>query len=788
MCLRRLPAGHTWGGVGSRKDAMASAPGGLHIPVQLTPFIDRKKEIQTLRPLVAQQRMVSLVGPPGAGKTRLAVQLASEVAKRFHDGVWFVELAPLGDPAMVPRLVADTVGISEETGADPVDQLLKWLGSKRLLLVLDNCEQVVEEAARLSNQLLRGCPGLALLVTSRERLAVAGELVWPVQPMETPRPGRSYLPSELVRVESAMLFADRAWRARADFEITDDNAHAVATLLSRLEGLPLAIELAAAWSGTLSPADVVASLDDRFQLLTARDRFADPRHASLHAAIGSSYEALHPAEQSLFRQLGLFVGGWSLDAVAALSEAEASRAFAVHAKLVDRSLVTAKAQTVGPVRYRMLDSIRAYAVERLREAGELELVRDRLSAYYLQLAEQATPWLSGSDGLKWLRLLDAEHDNYIALLDLVPGLQRDVALRLTVALADYWRLRGHYAQASRRLKAAIVHSRERTPYLVRALSGLGMMAFLQIDQAGALRFTKRALAISSRIDDEGGRLRALEQLARVQFTSGDPMSAEACLRGSLDEAARWGDPTILSSYYFLLGQISLAAERYEESERLLQEAAELARQADHGELSALAWSMLGRLYLFQGRPAMAGPLLRQTLASLRHFGGPRHVVMLLDSLAAVAADEQKDELAARLAGAATTLHEHAGSPPPGTSPVWAQLATRWQRATLTMAGQKAYAEGRAMDVDLAISLALGEQPAPLTASSPTAALPHVSLTPRQVEIARLVAAGLTNRAIAQRLFISERTAEGHVEQIRNKLGFSSRTQIAAWVAEQERVN
>ena len=359
--------------MGSRKDATASAHGELHIPVQLTPFIDRKKEIQSLRPLVVQQRMVSLVGPPGAGKTRLAVQLASEVAKRFHDGVWFVELAPLGDPAMMSRLVADTVGISEETGAEPVDQLLKWLGSKRLLLILDNCEQVVDEAARLSNQLLRGCPGLVLLVTSRERLGVAGELVWPVQPMETPQPGRAYLPAELVKVESAMLFVDRAWRARADFEITNDNASTVAMLLSRLEGLPLAIELAAAWSGTLSPTDVVASLDDRFQLLT-RDRFADPRHTSLSAAIASSYEALQPAEQSLFRQLGLFVGGWNLDAVAALGEVEAKGAIAVHAKLVDRSLVTAKAQPVGPVRYRMLDSIRAYAVERLHGAGELEVV------------------------------------------------------------------------------------------------------------------------------------------------------------------------------------------------------------------------------------------------------------------------------------------------------------------------------------------------------------------------------------------------------------------------------
>jgi DNA-binding NarL/FixJ family response regulator len=435
----------------------------------------------------------------------------------------------------------------------------------------------------------------------------------------------------------------------------------------------------------------------------------------------------------------------------------------------------------------MLDSIRAYAVERLREANEVPWVRDRMAVHFLRTAETAAPQLSGPEARHWLQLLDADHDNYLSLIETESGLDPDMALRLTVALADYWRLRGRYAEARQRLRRAALRSRERSPYLVRALLGQGMMAFLQVELVDARRFTMRALAISRRIGDERGRLVALEQLARIEFNLGDQDRARACLERGMDDAELLADPTILSSYYFLWGQISLARQRFEEAERLLEEAAELARQAHHGELSGLAWSTLGRLYLLQGRPAMAGPLLKQTLATVRDFGGPRHVVMLLDSLAAVAADEQDDARAARLVGAAAAVHEQAGSRRPATSPVWSQVAAKWQRTVSTSDGQKAYSEGLSMNLDQAISFALGEEGLQVADASATTRQQQL-LTRRQLEIARLVAEGFTNREIARRLFISERTAEGHVEQIRNKLGFNSRVQIGAWISEHERPN
>jgi predicted ATPase/DNA-binding CsgD family transcriptional regulator len=769
-----------------RQTAGTARPGGrVHLPLQLTPFVNRRREVRALRPLLQQQRLVSLVGPAGTGKTRLALELATDVARRFSGGVWFAELAPISEPTLLAQAVAWSVGIADEGGASITEKLLERLRAERVLLVLDNCEHLVDEAARLGDLLLRGCPGLSLLATSRERLGIPGELVWRLDPMETPGPGLSYPARALAQLDSAVLFVDRAWRSQPEFAITDENAATVAELLRRLEGLPLAIELAAAWSGTLSPADMVARLDDRFRLLTARHRVMNPRHASLRAAIDSSYEALQSVEQSLFRQLGLFTGGWSLDSLTAVCELDPATVLDIHTRLVDRSLVRVRPPATGTTRYRMLDALREYALEKLREAGELEQVRDRFAAYLLTLAEASVNALSGADGPRQLELMDAEHDNFRALLEMVPPPAPDQALRLTVALADYWRLRGHYTEARLRVRAATRRSRERSPHLVRALLGLGMMAFLQVDRADGLRATRRALAIARRIGDGPGMLLAFEQLSRILFNSGDPAAARACLERGLRAAGQDADAVILSSYRFLLGQIALAEGRHEESASLLAEAVELGRQAGHGELSMLASSTLGRLHLLQGRPDQARPLLMETLAAARGFG-PRHVVMLLDSLAALAAEEGNYERAARLAGAAATVHERAGSRPPANSPIWSQLAARWERATATSAGRRAFAEGRAMDLDQAVRFALQEEAGrPETRARP-AAQAAVRLTRRQMEIARLVAEGLTNREIAARLFISERTAEGHVEQIRNKLGFSSRVQIGAWVVENDR--
>jgi DNA-binding CsgD family transcriptional regulator/tetratricopeptide (TPR) repeat protein len=433
----------------------------------------------------------------------------------------------------------------------------------------------------------------------------------------------------------------------------------------------------------------------------------------------------------------------------------------------------------------MLDVLRDYAADKLREAGELESAWRRFTASFLRIAESAAGQLTAAGGEHRLEELAAEHDNFRAILATGAPSDPAMALRLATALTDYWRLRGHYTEARLHLKAAVRRAPVYTPELIGALQSLGMLAFLQGDQADAARWTRRALAISRRTSDRHGWLRALEQLARVQFASGNLAVARECLDRGLEPARRLGDAAILCAYQLLLGQFALAEGRGDDGAALLAEAVELARRANHVELSTLASGVLGRLYLLRGRPDLAGPLLIDTLASVRRFGGSRHVAPVLESLAAVAADEGQDDRAAQLAGAAAALHEQVGARPPATSPVRAQLAGRWSRAVASGAGRRAYERGRGMDLATAVRFALGEPAGPVEAADAPPLAAGAVLTRRQLQIARLVANGLTNREIADRLFISERTAEGHIEQIRNKLGFSSRVQIAAWLVEQE---
>jgi predicted ATPase/DNA-binding CsgD family transcriptional regulator len=763
---------------------VGTAPAGhrLQLPPQLTPFIDRQRELGQLRPLLLEQRLLSLVGPAGIGKTRLALELAASVAKRFAGG-WFVELAPLREPEMLPRLVARSVGIEEES-ADAFQQLLEALSETRALLVLDNCESMEAASALLVDGLLRGCPHLTILVTSRVRLGVDGELVWRVAPLDTPQPGRPYTPHQLTRLDSAQLFVDRAWRSHPDFAITDANASDVAELLRRLEGLPLAIELAATWSSTLTPLEIVSRLDDRFQLLTARNHTMNPRHASLRAAIDSSYDALEEVERAVFRQLGLFAGGWSLRTMSSVCALEPEPALRVLVNLVDRSLVSGSGHPDGTTRYRMLDVLREYATDKLRESGELESAWGRFTTSFLRMAQSAAGRLTAAGGERRLRELGTEHANFRAILATGAPSDPAQALRLASALTDYWRLCGHYTEARRHLRAAIRRAPAYTPELIGALQSLGMLAFLQGDQPEAMRWTRRALAISERTGDRRGSLRAGEQLARIQFASGSLASARACLDRGMGAANLLGDPEILCTYQLLLGQFALAEGRADDGVERLARALDLARQADHVELSAVASGLLGRLHLLRGRPDLARPLLFDTLTSIRRFGSWRHVAPVLESLAAVAADEGQHERAAQLAGAAAGLHDQVGARPPAASPVRAPLAGRWARAVATGPGRRAFEKGRSMDLDQAVRYALDEAELP-TPPADSALRTSTPLTRRQLQIARLVAHGHTNREIADRLFISERTAEGHVEQIRNKLGFSSRVQIAAWLVEQQ---
>jgi predicted ATPase/DNA-binding CsgD family transcriptional regulator len=754
-----------------------------NLPHQLTPFINREKELGALSKLVFQQRLVSLLGPAGTGKTRLALQLAEVVKRRFSDGVWLVELAPLQEAELLPSVIATTLGIEEVPTADPLAALAAGLESRRLLLVLDNSEHLVEPVAFLVDGLLRACPQLAVLVTSRERLAVDGEMAWRVAPLETPLLGRRYAPAELARVAAVLLFVDRARRSGADFTVTSENASAVAEMVRSLDGLPLAIELAAAWTGTLSPADLRTRLADRFGLLTARGRSMNPRHASLRVAIDSSYEALAEPEKRLFRQLGLFAGGWTLESMRAVCETDPEGEVELLARLVDRSLVTVIVPPSGPTRYRMLDSLRAYALDRLRETDEEGHTRRRFAEHLLGFAETAAQSLTRRDGPLWLQALDADYDNCRSVLEMDSLDDPELRLRLAVALLDYWQFRGHFAEGRLWLTLLTESAREKTVTLARAWSGLGYFEWAQADMAPAMRHCRRGLAMSRRLGDSRALFAALQQLAQICFDLNDLRGARRRLAKAMEIARLLGDDRQVAICLCRLGQFTLVEERWDEAETLLTQALDLARKSEDAELLAVTTIVLGRLHIRQGRLELAERISAEGLIGLRGHGSPRPTAHLMESLAAAAAARGEAERAARLAGAAASTFGQAGTSRPEEAPLHAPVVALWRSALSTEQGQQAWSEGHEMGLREAIDYALRESAAPV-APRP-AASDRPGLTARQLEIARLVAEGLTNRQIAAALHISERTAEGHLEQIRNKLGFTSRVQIATWFIHSE---
>jgi len=754
-----------------------------NLPGQLSRFVDRDRELTGLRRLVLEQRLLTLVGTGGVGKTRLALRLAEAVRRQFPSGVWLVDLSLLQEPEMVARTIAQTLGIVEQGQADALDQLVAELGSQRVLVILDNCKNLVDAVAPLGERLLRSCPHLTLIATSRERLGVGGELVWRVEPMEVPASERRYDAEELAGIGAVELFLDRARRSSPEFTVDSENVQLVSELVRRLEGLPLGIELAAAWCGVLSPADLSDRLSNRFRILTSRDRTMPSRHRSLRAAIDSSYDFLRPEERFLFRRLGMFVGGWNLESMEAVCGLQPGEGFEPLARLVDRSLAAMQPSTAVPTRYRMLGSLREYAVEKLSEAGELDSARSAFCAYFLHLAETAQLHIYEPAGARWLSVLDAERDNWRSALEFAVVEDPGAAIRLAAALTPYWDFRGFYAEGRFRLSICVAAVAEPSRPLAQSLRGLGLMAWAQGDHPYATRQVRRALAVANRLGDAAAAALALQQLAQIRFAAGDLTTARARLDRAIELARNAASQDALGLCLFRLGLIEMAEGRWQEAEELLRESIRLGRAADDSERVAVGSTYLGRVYLETNRLEQADATLRESMRLWRPHGSPRQIARILESMAAVAAERGENVHAAWLAGATLGLLERAGVKV--APPIDRDMDSRVERALSAPGTSRPFAAGRLADIGAAMRYAMGEEekqaPTAETAKPPSPF--GAGLTKRQLAVARLVAQGLTNREIASRLYISDRTAEGHVEQVRNKLGFSSRAQVAAWAAQ-----
>ena len=516
-----------------RAGARAARTVPHNLPLPLTSFVGRERELAAVHEALAAHRLVTLTGPGGVGKTRLALQAAAAGLEAFPDGAWLVDLAPLADAALVPLTVLAALGVRERPGRPHLATLTEHLRARRLLLVLDNCEHLLDACARLADALLRACLGPRVLATSRELLGVPGEAARRVPSLATPDPRHPPPPARLGRYEAVRLFVDRARLGRPGFVLTDQNAGPVAQVCARLDGLPLAIELAAARLRALPVEQLAGRLDDRFRLLTGGGRTAVPRQQTLQAAIDWSHALLAAPERAVLRRLAVFAGGWPLaaaEAVCAGAGVEPGGVLDLLAGLVDKSLVVFEEAALEPGaggagRYRLLETIRQYAEARLVGAGEAARVRRRHRDWYLALAERAALELVGRDQVAWLDRLGAEHDNLRGALAWSQADPDGAAaeLRLAAALGRFWNLRGHISEGRAWLAHALERDAGAAPAAARAsaLNWAGLLASLAAALPAAAALLEASIALGRGLPGRPGLPAALRHLGLVARDGGN---------------------------------------------------------------------------------------------------------------------------------------------------------------------------------------------------------------------------------------------------------------------------
>jgi predicted ATPase/DNA-binding CsgD family transcriptional regulator len=788
---------------GSPTEQTAGGGAQAHnLPVQRTSFVGREREMLELKRQLAMTRLLTLSGAGGSGKTRLALEVARDLVGAYPDGVWMVELAPLSEEALVPQAVAKALKVPEQPGRELTEALVDALREKRLLLVLDNCEHLIEAAAQLADALLSSCPHLRVVATSREALSLEGELVWRVDPLSVPSadPEAHRTPvatGELERYGAVRLFVERAKLRSPHFELTEENAGAVAQICRRLDGMPLAVELAAARVRALSLEQISQRLEDSLRLLRGDSRSAPQRQRTLRATLEWSHNLLSAEEQMLLRRLSVFAGGWTLEAaeeaVGTSEHVGEEDVLELISKLVDKSLVVAEVGARGVERYRLLEPVKQYARERLEESGEAEAFRRRHAEFFLALAQDAAPELIGAHQRAWAERLEADHDNMRAALSWSLEREPETALRLAAKLAGFWQMRARFVEGSEWLEAALRQSsRVEAATRAKLLSEAGTFAFYRADFDRAIVLHGEALELYRDMGDDNGVAFALMCLGAQYSEKGDHERAVPFYEEALAISHRIGDKPNTASTLHNLAEVERLRGNYERAKALGMESIALSREIGDKWRVARVVGWVGLAAVWSGHEHdLAEGLLKEALALDWELGSWAYGAYCLEAFAGVAEARGQVARAARLWGAAEAVRTNIGAPLPLEVRLLYESSVAAARSQLGEAAwEEAFAEGMAMSAGEAAEYALSEEVAPAAPESAPSGvetdepLTTEHLSAREREVAAMVAQGMSNRQIAQELYLSERTIENHVSKILRKLGRSSRTEIAAWATEQ----
>ncbi|WNZ10840.1 LuxR C-terminal-related transcriptional regulator [Streptomyces sp. 11x1] len=770
-----------------------AASGTGNLPAPLTTFIGRRRDIAEIRRLLRAARLLTLTGPGGIGKTRLALEAATAADNAFPDGVWLVDLAPVLDPKAVVGATAAALGVGDVGSGSVVEKLAAHLSRRHALIVLDNCEHVVDASAELAQVLLSAAPQLRILATSRRMLRIVGEYVFDVPALSLN--------------EAVDLLAARAAAVRPGFRLSDTNRNEAARLCAALDGLPLAIELAASRLRTLTIGQLTDRLEDRFALLSGGNRAARPRHRTLRALIEWSYELCSPAERILWNRLAVFVGGFSLEAVESVCPGEGIARPDV-LDLLDALIAQSVVLTVergDVVRYRMLETIREYGMRRLAESGEEPVLRRRHRAYFLTLAQRTADGWYGPGQEAALARLRTEHDNFLAALKrgdtgagagagaeaaaqdpdraqpmaAGPGDAR-TALALAEALRFHWCAGGALGDGRRWLGRLLATSPEPTRTRANALVAAAWVALLQGDLAAADRWLDEAGTLSDRLGDQRARALVMGFRGMSALFRGSPEPAVALCAQAVDRLDALNETRATVFWLFLLA-VAKAQLGDPGAAQTAEQAVTVAEA--HGERLCRAYALwaLGFDAWIRGDNAAAVQSTRAGLEIQQGFNDPMGSAMLVGLLAWIVGSYGDHRTAARLQGATRSLWRVLGTSIGAFGPRMSRFQARFEKETVAALGptafEKAIAEGGQYDsparaVELALVASADARRSASAASCP--------LTRREMEVAALVAEGLSNRQIASALDLSPRTVDRHIEHILAKLGFRSRARVAAW--------